>query len=65
MAETKLECAEKIVQMYQMMLHQATGTRGAGGAGSSVCETPGSGSFSTSMPTPISNPFADFFKKAN
>ena len=51
-AETKLECAGKIVEMF---LNQArTGDKGAGS-----CETPGSG---PSQPTPIANPFADFFK---
>jgi|TARA_B110000046_G_scaffold170344_1_gene190244 hypothetical protein len=49
-AETKLECAGKIVEMF---LNQArTGDKGAP-------ETPGSG---PSQPTPIANPFADFFK---
>ena len=55
-ATTKLECAEKIVQMYQSMLHQAQGACGT----PSSCQTPGSGS--SSVPTPVGNPFLNFFQ---
>ena len=52
-AKTKLECAEKIVQMYQSML------QAQGACGTPSCQTPGSGS--SSVPTPVGNPFLNFF----